>query len=289
MNDKAPIGERFSRVYLEKGPPLEDSPRMRFRIRSYFFDISTHILNHDKLAEEIHKHLGVEVPVHEFGVRIGECSYNIGKFLDKAEVRDFLDTITIVWEMTHKMSRLSAEKWKATVAQVFIEENIGYRIDDRGGVHPLVDEEFERNRVSVLDCLTDPKYTAVAAEFEKAHDQLGRNPSETKEAVRSVYEAVEILVKLMVDGDKISRLGKPEVEKYIKPLAQKVYVDDEIALNAANLMLGGLSEWSNSVQQYRHGQRVEEPTDPPLGLAIASISIGASYLRWLVEIDQFGN
>jgi len=37
---------------------------------------------------------------------------------------------------------------------------------------------------------------------------------------------------------------------------------------------------------YRHGQKVEKPSKPPMGLTILVLSSGAAYLRWLVEIDK---
>ncbi len=40
----------------------------------------------------------------------------------------------------------------------------------------------------------------------------------------------------------------------------------------------------DGLQAYRHGQDTPEPVMPPLPLALALISNGASYLRFLVEV-----
>ena len=57
---------------------------------------------------------------------------------------------------------------------------------------------------------------------------------------------------------------------------------------AATKFLDGLIGWVRSIHEYRHGQEVEEPAPPPLGLAVAMVSSGATYLRWLAELDQSG-
>ena len=88
----------------------------------------------------------------------------------------------------------------------------------------------------------------------------------------------------MVGGKKIASLGAASVEKYLKPIARQVYSDT--SWDAANLLLNSIADWINSIQPYRHGQK--DP-HPPMDLAIAMVSSGATYLRWLVEIDQQAN
>lgn len=129
----------------------------------------------------------------------------------------------------------------------------------------------------------------MRAEFESAHEKLSQVPPDTKDAIRAAFEAMEILTKLMVGSKKLKRLGSAEVEKYLKPMVKNAYTDDEVALNAANQFLSGLSDWINAAQIYRHGQEVEEPAEPPVDLAVAMVSTGAAYLRWLVKLDLSSN
>lgn len=271
---KMPTGQRFSHVYLERGKPTKDSPRMRRRLAAYLSELNIDV--RIKSVESIHRELGVDVPA--------QVGYNLRGFFDSAELKDVLDAITIIWRVFPY--RRTQEIYQSFVQRVFEEENVGYRIDELGGVHYFVDEEFERNRVSVLSCLGESRYVAVAAEFESGIRRLDEDPPNTKDAVRSVFVALEILVKLMVDGEKVARLGPAEVERYLKPLAGQAYNENRVASDSANQVLNALSDWINANQMYRHGQKVEEPAPPPLELAVVIVSTGASFLRWLVELDS---
>ena len=42
----------------------------------------------------------------------------------------------------------------------------------------------------------------------------------------------------------------------------------------------------DSIHNFRHGQDVQEPKDPPIEFTVYILSSGASFLRWLVEIDR---
>lgn len=270
MSEKdQPEGQLFSRVYLDRGTPARDSPRFRNRLASYCQD-QIHIENRREIGALIRRELGITLQ-HNY--------YVSGWFLEPA-LRDVLDTITLVWR--HCKQRNQHHVWHAFVQRVMREENIGYRLDDEAGVHYYVDEEFERNRFATLENLSDAQYAAVANLFESAHGYL--DDGDARAAVRSVFDAVEVLSKQMVGGKKITSLGATNVEKHLKPIARQVYTDT--AWDAANQLLNGLADWINSIQPYRHGQK--DP-HPPMDLAIAMVSSGASYLRWLVEIDQQAN
>jgi hypothetical protein len=164
------------------------------------------------------------------------------------------------------------------------EENVGYWIDEEGGVHYRPDEEFQRARISTVAGLQTARYGAVRDAFEDALGHLDRQDG--KGAIRSSFEAVETLAKLMAGDRKIARLGPSEVDRVLKPLAQNLYDTGTPERQAARAMLSSMSDWINAAQPYRHGQRTEEPAPPPLELSVAMVSAGAGYLRWLVEIDQ---
>jgi len=98
-----------------------------------------------------------------------------------------------------------------------------------------------------------------------------------------MYEAIENLFKLMLAG-QASRLGKTEIDKYLKPKMTSLYNGHD--LDSSKLMLSSLSEWVNGMQQYRHAPGATDPSGPPLDLAIFILSSGSSYLRWLLQIDE---
>jgi hypothetical protein len=170
----------------------------------------------------------------------------------------------------------------ARVSRIFQEENLGYRVDRKGGVHYAVDAEFERNRASAVRSLGGDRYAAALEHFEAAQTALDSIPPETRTAVRQLFDALETVFRLMLP--KVSRLGAAEVERDLKPLVLPLY--EGAARNFASLMLNSLADWVNAAHQYRHAQGTEQPSAPPLELAVGSVSSGAAFLRWLAELDQ---
>ena len=48
-----------------------------------------------------------------------------------------------------------------TVRQIFAEENLANVLDDVGGVHPAIDQEFQRNLVSTIAALQSERYQNI--------------------------------------------------------------------------------------------------------------------------------
>ncbi len=163
---------------------------------------------------------------------------------------------------------------------------MGYRLDDKCGVHYLIDEEFERNKISAIRILQDPQYSPVLAAFEDAHRHLDSIPPDTKAAVRSLFESTEILTKRMVTTP---RLTNKVVKTKLKEIALKIYSADQTAQKVVNHLFNGFAEWVDGMHNYRHGQDDPEPVAPPMDLAVYIFSSGTSFLRWLVEIDKTNN
>lgn len=267
---------RFSLLYLDRSEPVQDSPRFRMRLYAYF---SEHLdFLGGQFVQVIKKELGVEVPV-SFG------EYAFEKFFTHSETRDILDTITLVGDLLGHGSTFY-DAWLEFVRRVLREENLSYTIDDEAVVHYSVDEEFERNRVSLLSALEDGRYTGVRAAFEDAHRHLDSDPMDTKAAVRSMFESIEILARLMVDTNN---LNKWVVKNKLKPIAQRAYSNDEVAIETINTMFDGIGDWVHALHNYRHGQGSEQPVTPPIEFAVYVLSSGASLLRWLVELDKMTN
>ena len=278
-NDEIPRGQRFSHVYIARGTPTPDSQRFRRRVAAYFVQNCERV--RQRVTEAINAELGIDVPWR--GV------YNYQDYFGSAAVHDVLDTITLVWrELARRGDSQGCTNWRDFVQRALNEENVGYRLDESAGVHYFVDEEFERNRVATIERLANSRYAAVLSEFESAHQKLDEHPADTKGAVRAVFEAVEILSKLMVGENRMQRLTTHEINNHLWPIVESAYEGEAVALEAATKFFGGLIGWVRSIHEYRHGQEVEEPTPPPLGLAVAMVSSGATYLRWLAELDQSG-
>lgn len=265
-------GKRFSLLYLERSAPVRDSQRFRNRLASYYLD------NLDKyfcgeIIKVIMKETGAEIPSSGYG-------YNVVSFFKENTVRDVLDSITLIYQV---LSSPSAVQWKSFVSRVLREENLGYKLDSKCGVHYFVDEEFERNRFSTLSILDDPKYNATKAAYEDAYRHMDNNPMDTKAAVRSMFESIEILVRQMIET---RNLNKWVVENSLKEKCLMLYKEDETAYKVTCELFEGFAHWVDALHNYRHGQDSEEPVAPSEGVSIYVLSSGSSFLRWLAEINS---
>jgi len=269
------VGKRFSLLYLDRSKTLRDSKKFRNRLAALYWE-SLHSYE-DSIVKAIEREIGAKVP-------FGMSSYIVSQFFEQSELRDLLDSITVIYKtLKDRGQRLVAESWKSFVKRTISEENLGYRLDDECGVHFFVDEEFERNRFSTLTVLEDPQYSGIRAAYDASYKYLDADPIDTKGAVRSMFESIEILVKQMVET-KI--LNKWVVENTLKNKCLKAYEADLTAKNVASKMFDGFAQWVDSVHNYRHGQVGNEPVSPPESLAIYIISSGTAFLRWLVCLNN---
>ncbi|MHB0925857.1 MAG: hypothetical protein ACYC1F_05080 [Gallionellaceae bacterium] len=271
MTNELPVGKLFSHVYLSGGPLLRDKETFRRRLGFY----CQNKFDNFPLGDFLRIEKGLQIP-H------GYPKYDFEKFFVSEEIRNVLDTITLVWRFYFQAKSLSAIGWRNFVDRTLKEENMGYRLDEQCGVHFFVDEAFERNRQSIIPALGQARYAGVLTAFEGAYSALDSEPQDTKQAVRLIFEAVEILAKLM--QPKAARLDKQVIES-ICDRAKASYDGDKTASSVADKMFASFVDWMNGLHYYRHGQGVEETVMPPLDMAIFAISSGTGYLRWLIEID----
>jgi hypothetical protein len=45
------------------------------------------------------------------------------------------------------------------------------------------------------------------------------------------------------------------------------------------------ADWVDACHNYRHEDGIEEPSQPPIELAVELIGVGGSFLRWLIWMD----
>jgi hypothetical protein len=275
----APEGQLFSRTYLERGIPSRDSKRFRTRLAAYFHQKLAETL-YDLLHKAIERELGVDVPSTH-----GIADYST--YFSKVEVRDVLDTISLIARLLRDRGDNSvAEAFISFVQRSFEEENLGYRVDAKGGVHYFIDEEFERNRVSAIASTTSPKYAAVAKALESAFSALDAREINTKTAVRDAFEALETLTKLLTNSN--TNLDEKLVKKALGDLLRKLPEHGEPSgASTISKFIESLADWVNAAHPYRHGQKTEKLVAPSLSSAVLFLSTGAAYIRWLV--DQLGN
>lgn len=267
----AETGKPFSRVYLNQGAPTKDSERFRHRLGAYYWD-HLHAHHAHDLQRAYAKEGGIKVPYDMAG-------YSISDMFEKSPLRDVLDAITFTFQVLNRKGwKPQASEWQQFVARALREENVGYSLDDACGVHYFVDEEMERNRASALTVLRDPQLQGVAVALEQAFGYLDADPMDTKAAVRSAFEATEILVRSMVAGKNLNRkLVENELTRHC---LGKLKGDETAKLVTAKL-LESFGGWVDGVHFYRHGQAAPEPVAPSEQTAIHVLSTACSYIRWL--------
>jgi hypothetical protein len=269
-------GKRFSQIYLERGAPLRDSVRFRNRLSAYFYQHLTS--NHTaKVAPVIEAETGAKIR------RIG-AYIDIPWFFESNELRDILDSITLIYRVINDAGyRTDAANWKNFVARTLREENLGYRLDSKCGVHYFIDEEFERNRVSTLSILHDLKYAGVRDAYEAAYRHMDSDPPDTKATVRSMFESLEILVRQMVPATK--NLNRWIVENTLKEKCIKIYESEPTAARVVAGLFDGFADWVDALHNYRHGQPSGQPVAPSEEVAVYVLSTGSAFLRWLIGIN----
>lgn len=282
IGDNTPTGVLYSRLYARPAERLPDSKRFRTRLYGHYTTELFSIIPPKNLFQKLRTSLGITI---KYSISYTGSYYNIEDFFIEASTRDFLDTITIIWMELHP-HHSAQTRWHSFAALAMAEEHLAYRLDEKCGVHPLIDSEFEKSRALTLECLAHASLAAARAEYDEAHGALAMRPPDTKKAVRCVFEATEIVLKQLVPGDRVKRLEATEITKHVRPWGEAAYAGNAPALTSVNQFLEGMSNWISSVHQYRHGQAVEEPSPPPLELAVALMSAGSGYIRLLVDLAK---
>jgi hypothetical protein len=133
------------------------------------------------------------------------------------------------------------------VQRIFQEENVHYRVDERGGVHFRFDQEFEHNRATTIATLQSARYRAALTAFELGMAALAKGPPDGKTAIRSTFAAAEGLFRLMFANSP--RLTAGEAQK-LELLLQKTYQKE--AMSAASKLLSAFKDWIEAAHVYRH-------------------------------------
>lgn len=263
-------GDRFSQIYLERGQATRDSQRFRNRIAAYFSD---------RLSQDYNSTV-----IHEYERETGaKCKWRgtirlFSEELRDAELRDVLDGITIVHRILSRNRYTHLDTaWRDFVSRAMREENIGYRVDVNCVVHYHVDEDFERIRSATVKVLEAPGFAGVLAAFEDAHRHLDADPPDTKASVRSMFESLEVLARLIVPDTK--NLHRKLVESTLKQKCLEVADKDPVEQKVLSGVFDGLADWVDSLHNYRHGQPHEHAVAPSEELAVLVLSSGAAYLR----------
>jgi hypothetical protein len=178
----------FSKLYLKKNNLTSDSVRFRRRIYQFFNSIPLTELTTEGIAQNIEINTGVKFPT--------AIGYDYEAFFEKSEIRDILDSITIIYKFNGiKERRVHGETWLEFVKRIFSEEELNYRVDDQGLVHYYIDEEFEQSRAVTILGLDLPEYLNAKHSFLSSHSKIRHKDPDTKGSLRDIFDAVETLFK----------------------------------------------------------------------------------------------
>ncbi|MBN6102104.1 hypothetical protein JR064_07995 [Xanthomonas sp. CFBP 8703] len=294
MSDSQPkAGELFSRQYIPRGAPTRDSALLRNRLDAYLQ--ANHYGEYSQLASYLRQEGGLIISMF-YSDKFNSTYFNFTQFFTQSPIEHVLSSITLVWRYFKATDRKSVTKhdrsigyihpkataWREFVNRALREENVGYVADAECGVHFFVDEEFERNRASALACLASPRHAAVRAAFEQSHAYLDSNPPDTKAAVRSSFESLEILARLI---DPTSRnLNRWMVENKLKPLIVATAINGAEGTMLDRAM-DGFAQLVDGIHTFRHGQGTSDPVAPSLPTAVYVASSTAAALRLLAPVD----
>lgn len=266
-------GEIFRRNYLRPSSPSSDSARARRRLLQIVW--GGHDTERSKLVSLVQAELGVSYPY-------GTYNYDHTAFWERSEVGDFLSTITL-W---HRVIGYPArqESFRSAVGRIFSEENLRYRIDDKGGIHFLVDEEFERTVASAIEGLGAPRFAASHHALLEGMSALGTDKQSGKALIRGVFEAVESAFLVVTAQPSGGILNAMALERHLKPLLLERYSSCGDAGDMVERLLDHFKAWVKSAHPFRHGTPLEQIHEAPLDLAIMSATQGMGYLRLLASL-----
>ena len=281
MTADVPKGQRFTHVYIARGTPTQDSRRMRKRLAMLIGSIRD--LETGDFSQRAELKLEIASPWSSGG--------SWTSMLAGWELGDVLDLVTVAYRFLDERRRGSrgmydlgsTDRWLAGVNEIFHEENVHYTADNLGGVHFRYDEQLARNTAAAIAALRSPRYANARDNYEKSLAALSGAPPDFKTSIRASFAAVEAVFKLLLPSSP--RLAAGEVQS-LAPLMQTASAGDAAAQSASAKMLSAFKDWIDAAQVYRHEQGQEEPTQPPIALAISILSVGATYLRWLAELNS---
>ena len=283
-----PKGQQYRHVYVpQAADPARDSQPFRVRLREYV--IGEKGLGYSATVSLLRLRLGLEFPTAEEAFR-------------ELPIETVLSFVTLVVKefirLAHKahadgrryghLYAQQANEFIDFVRTALQDEHLAYEVDDGGGVHPLIDAEFQANKSAAIAALAGSRYENVGAMLKSAFDSFTVADPNTKDAVRDVFDAAESLFKLII-APRSTDLTASSVKTALLPMLEQHYKaahGDAATISAALRVCNSFGKWADACHPYRHGQGSEAPVAPPIELAVVLVSQGASFIRWLADVDR---
>lgn len=202
--------------------------------------------------------------------------------LTGGELRDILDTITLLGQYMRRQGMVSEGRFRTEVQRILGEESASYRIDADFGIHPAVDSAYQANVDAAIRSLALSKFSAARGHIERADHQL-LPAGNTREAIRAVFDAVENVFRQQFE--RATHINQATIQNDLRPFVDGLYADPVERRTAAKIV-NSLSDWVEACHFYRHEPGHAEPTPPSHDLAVILVSQGISYARWLADLMQ---
>jgi hypothetical protein len=251
--------------YMDRAEVRKDSARFRNRVDAAF-NISADM--QFAIEQQVQRRAGIVV------------RYGWNEFWTQGDLGDVLTAVTVAIQYTRGRGYTWSKEFRDAVGLAMHDENLGLRIDDLGVIHLGVDEDFEVVRLATLAGLDDPRLKDARNAYEAAFRYMDATPPDTRQAVRRVFEAVEIVARQLAPAHK--NLHAALCRGELKSICVPALTNDDVEKQVLDLMFNGLAEWVSAMHFYRHGQ--PESTPPTLDTVVFAFSTGAGYLRLLAKV-----
>jgi hypothetical protein len=220
---KEVIGDFYSRNYLRSSVASPDNARARHRLAAYL----------EEYYSDDERDIGLCIE-RELGLKPrypGSATYVIywESFLSKLEIDDFLDVMTAAirfrpQQRKNKRGSIVTYDLLSFARRVFSEQNLAYRIDDKGGIHPAIDAAFAINSLSLLRRLDEAQLQATAEHIARAERSLLPSSCDGRQAIRSTFDAAENLLKVIFPN--CTQLKAQSVTEQLGPYLVAQYKED---------------------------------------------------------------
>lgn len=274
-------GGYFTRNYRWPSDPKQDSAKMRLRLSTYLIEFTMN--DSGKFGEYIQRETGI--PVLTRGSFGNYVSWE--QVVENCSLLELLDMITAICKFRPIVKTATARiptiyNFPDFVKRVFREEAMAFRVDEKGGIHPFIDVAFSAEMSEIVRHLSDQKLTAAKQSVDNAELALLSTTYDGRAAVRSIFDAVENIFKLICP--KSNQLNNANVTKELRPTIMASMADNLHEQRATGKIIDSMIDWIESGHIFRHAAGQPEPSEPSTLFATAYVSQGLTYVRLLADV-----
>jgi hypothetical protein len=200
-------------------------------------------------------------------------------FWTEGDFEEVLSAITLAVQRVRRVNSVWAGRFRDAVRRAMQDEHLGLRITDDGVVHLAVDEDFVVTERATLMHLEDPRLKTTRDAYESAFKFMDSHPPDTLQAVKAVFEAVEVLATQLVPA---KNLHNKLCTNQLKALCVPALTSDPSEVSVLEKMFDGMAEWVDGIHFYRH--RKWHTPAPSMETAVFVITSGSAYLRLLGRV-----